>query len=184
MWSSSTSTPDRATWTSRRRCRLASTRGSSATRPAAVRGLAGALEEGLHLDRQAHVAFDLELALHEGGGAVELPGHDLDPVAGIGQQREIGRVSRLALPGFGLTVVDLDPPLAAVVSAEVELDGCLGGAGLLRQKVLGQVLDDLVGCQLGFRHQLLLSNRKSDLRFILATHLIGREFPPWPPGWR
>ena len=49
----------------------------------------------------------------------------------VGQQREVGGLTRVALAGLGLAVVDPHPPLAAAVAAEVELNRRLGGSGLL-----------------------------------------------------
>src|ERR1700738_2921183 len=115
--------------------------------------LGRALEEGLELDREAHVALDLELALHERGGAVHLPERDLHVILGRCQERQV-RVLDLTLARFGGAVVDLEPPLPALVATQVELHGgvrraCFGGV-----EVLGHLLDHGVRRDLVGRHLL------------------------------
>ena len=46
--------------------------------------------ELLELHGEAHVALDLELALHEGGLSVELAGHHVDKVVVVDGQRHVG----------------------------------------------------------------------------------------------
>src|SRR5712692_2794461 len=155
MWSSSSCVPGWISSTWRRRCRPAWARGSSWTEPThlsltlspQVRGdrILGALERNQHLDRKTHVAFDLELALHEGRGPVHLTKQDLHQVAGIRQDGQLRRIGRLTLAGFGRAVVDLDPPLAGLIAAQVERDGGVGAARLLRNEAGGNGLKQIVG---------------------------------------
>src|SRR5947209_4174057 len=44
----------------------------------------GPSKHGLHADREAHVAPDLQFSAHEGGGRVQLAHEDLHVVAGVG----------------------------------------------------------------------------------------------------
>src|SRR5215831_8421405 len=100
-------------------------------------------EHGLHADREAHVALDLELAAHEGGRRVQAAGEDLHEVAGVGDERQVGGLD-LALPRGRPAVGDFDEPLAGVCSRQIEQDRRARVAGLLRDEVVRHFVDDHV----------------------------------------
>src|ERR1700680_3095515 len=77
-----------------------------------ARLLARSLEQGLQFDGQAHVAFDLELARHEGGHSVHLAGHDLHEVSIGCDEGEVGGLRSVALSRLRFAFVDLYPPLS------------------------------------------------------------------------
>src|SRR5213593_1880305 len=136
------------------------------------RALARPAEQGLHLDRESHVALDLQLALHEGGGPVELAGHDLDPVAGVSLQGQVRRRARFALARLGFAVLDVHPPLAAPVTAQVERDHGVRAAGLFGDEEVGHRLDYLVGGHLNFGHRTL-----PEQSITLAVRSSTSEYP-------
>src|SRR5215467_7859325 len=101
----------------------------TATKRISGAALAGALEEGAEADGKGHVAFDAQAPAHERAGAIELAGEDKDVVGGARAQREV-RILEFAASGLRRSVLDLQPPAAAAISAEVDLDRLVHRAGL------------------------------------------------------
>src|SRR5919204_722321 len=170
--SCSTSGPAPETWTWTPPCQAGCRPGSSLSKPLrrALRATSppsgeetkasaqvlGALEEGLHLDRESHVALDLQLALHERGRSVELAERHLHVVLRVHVDGEV-RVIRLTFARFGLAIVDLHPPLATLVTAEVKLDGRVRAARARlvqrrRHLIENHVRGDLVRVDLSHSH--------------------------------
>ena len=82
--------------------------------------------ELLQLHGEAHVALDLELALHEGGLSVELSGHHVDEVVVVDGQGDV----RLD----AVVVADVEPHVAAAVLGVDEPDHFLA-VRVLEKKV-------------------------------------------------
>ncbi len=123
------------------------TSGDADTRDAGSR----TLEELLQLHRRAHVALDLELPGHVGGGRVLLAVDDRHHRLLGGRDRRVGLAA--AVGHLDLAVLDLDEPLAGTLDVEqvrVVHPGRLLGIGAGRQAVeellhvlshLGSLLD-------------------------------------------
>src|SRR5712691_12312562 len=80
------------------------------------------LEEAPHLHGEAHVAFELELARHEGRLAVELATDHVQPVLRGHGDGQVGRGRGARVHRAG-AVLDHGMPGAATVAADLVLDG-------------------------------------------------------------
>ena len=104
------------------------------------------LEDLLHLQGQAHVALDLQLARHERDLAVELARAHVDVILvahGNGQVR----VFVLALGNGELAVLDGRVPLAAAVPRNVELVNSVHSRGHILLERIGHFFEDFFyGC--------------------------------------
>src|SRR5450759_300349 len=88
-----------------------------------IRELSSAIslaEDVLELHCQPHVALDLELAAHEGHGAVELAINQVQEITGRHGDGDVGALGLAATELAGV-VGQLDPLLAPTVAGEVEL---------------------------------------------------------------
>src|SRR5712691_11049831 len=80
------------------------------------------LEEAPHLHGEAHVAFELELARHEGHLAIELAADHVQPVRRGHGDGQVGRGRGARVHRAG-AVLDHGMPGAAAVTADLVLDG-------------------------------------------------------------
>src|SRR5258708_38674429 len=87
-------------------------------------------KQGLQLHGQPHVALDLELAAHEGHGAVEAALGEGDEVLGGHRDGHAGVVGG-PFAHVAFAVGEADVPDAAVVAAEVELEDAVHPRDLL-----------------------------------------------------
>src|SRR5437763_659888 len=77
-------------------------------------------EDLLELERERHIALDLELALHERHLAVQLAGYEIDKVLRHHRDRYAGCIE-LARLHFATRLGEIDVPIAAAIAREVEL---------------------------------------------------------------
>jgi hypothetical protein len=116
-------------------------------------------EPATHLHEHTHVTREGELATHEGGGAVQLTPHDLQPHVGRGVDGD-RRAVRCALSNLALAVGDTRGVVAGLGAGEVELDGGVDAGGLLGLESTGHAshhILDGVRQLLGHISLLLLS---------------------------
>src|SRR5207302_10797914 len=86
------------------------------------------LQQPLALHRQAHVALDLELLLHECGHRVELAGRNVHPVVRAGDE---GGIRTLGRPGRNARGAVIDPQ-RPTLPGQVELVGGVQAGDLIR----------------------------------------------------
>src|SRR2546428_8974580 len=104
------------------------------------------LEEAPHLHGEAHVAFELELARHEGHLAIELAADHVQPVLGGHGDGQVRRGRWPRVHGAG-AVLDHGVPGAAALAADLVLDGLVDPRGIGGLELGGHLVEGLFYCR-------------------------------------
>ena len=82
--------------------------------------LLGRIEHGTKLHREAHVALDLDLPLHEGLLRVETARAHLDKVVGTDSHRHVRLGLCLALVNGPRAILEVDDPVIAALDDKLD----------------------------------------------------------------